>query len=113
MLGFDTLCGYCGQQGLVFGWRQLTVYDKEKDDKARGLTQRVHAEFHLEPVIPGLDGLTREQGTLGPDVYDEDTTASERAQHKALNSALAARLEHSAKRPPTETPGDMRPRPAN
>eukprot|EP00972_Heterocapsa_arctica_P009176 1350530-Heterocapsa_arctica.AAC.1 len=78
MLGFDTLCGYCKQQGLLFGWQQLTVYDKEKDDKARGLTQRVHAEFHLAPVVPGLAGLTRVQGTLGPDAYHEKTAASER-----------------------------------
>eukprot|EP00972_Heterocapsa_arctica_P023334 3438103-Heterocapsa_arctica.AAC.1 len=24
MLGFDTTCGYCNHQGLVFGWQQLT-----------------------------------------------------------------------------------------
>eukprot|EP00972_Heterocapsa_arctica_P096132 14182274-Heterocapsa_arctica.AAC.1 len=78
MLGFDTTCTYCNQQGLVFGWQQLAVYDKEKDDKARGLWRR-HAEFYKEPAVSGLAGLTPEQGTLGPDVIDDKITESERA----------------------------------
>eukprot|EP00972_Heterocapsa_arctica_P110899 16331293-Heterocapsa_arctica.AAC.1 len=67
MMGFDPLCGHCGQQGLVFGWQQLKVYDKDKDNIARGFRPNVHAEFY--------DGPAPAQDLPVPEIYGEGTAA--------------------------------------
>eukprot|EP00972_Heterocapsa_arctica_P100375 14801900-Heterocapsa_arctica.AAC.1 len=40
LYGIDKTCTYCKGSGLIYAWETLTIYDKEKDDMARGLIVR-------------------------------------------------------------------------
>eukprot|EP00972_Heterocapsa_arctica_P037170 5472736-Heterocapsa_arctica.AAC.1 len=105
---------YCKDYVNLLGCQpMLKEYNKEKDDRARGLL-RGTTDFCKELAISGDAQLLPEQDPLGPPVIDVKLTESERARYRELNAELAARLKHVAERAPIpESEGDVTPRPAN